>query len=1018
MNEATASPNMEAKCPACGNPLPSGGLAGLCPACLLQQAAVETATQPEAVPFQAPSVAEVAAMFPQLEIRSLLGKGGMGAVYQARQPGLDRLVALKILPGQAATGTDFADRFNREARALAKLNHPNIVTVHEFGQVNGMPYFIMEYVDGLNLRQLEQAGKLSPREALQIVPQICAALQFAHDAGIVHRDIKPDNILLDKLGRVKIADFGIAKLVGAPADTAVPETQGAIGTPNYMAPEQVEKPQSVDHRADIFSLGVVFYEMLTGELPLGKFGPPSSGPRGMRVDVRLDEVVLRALEKEPDRRYQHASQVKTAVETIASTQPGGPPPPIAPGIAAGAPPDPGEVPADLLARDYSLNIGHCLSRGWALLKAHFWPLVGITALMMLLIGIADSILVRVSSFRSDYGQENHDNTSLLGLLLTGPLFAGLFLYFLKTMRGEKVTVETAFAGFGARFLHLFLVHLVACFLIGLGFVCFVIPGIYLLVAWCFALVLAMDKGLDFWPAMELSRKMVNKHWWSLLGCLLVLGLVVAAGLMACGLGVFITIPLAIAAFLYAYEDIFGRRLAPGAPVAPPPVARAEAPQPAAPQPAVAPQAAAPQAAGWKAAAGGIPPAKVSLAAEPSGPAGPTGPAGTVVFPTPPQPAVPRPAPVARKGWPGWKILLVLVILGGLLLAITTAGLFRWSRFGFGSWEIILALSALILPFLLIAVLVMVWTWLRPQPALVEPSQPAPRSPWGTLGKISLVLVALLLMVALLSEMVFGVVNYRFHRANRVFQVYASSPGWPAIPAPSHAPAAPAAPTEPTPPAEPAEPAEPANSPAPLTPALDGLVDRTRQELDKAGIRFDQLQVTAAGAAQLFISLTGLQARQPGGGANDWVNLVGLLQGSPGATGGWTFTGQGQLATVHFDLAPFDLKQVLAEAAQRSATPHGSHESLVERLEAAATISDLDKKDTALSGLVKEAAAMGDTQLTTDALSQMMNMENRDRTTQVAAKLLAARGQRKKALELVKGMADVELRDRALAELAE
>src|SRR5207237_5715205 len=161
-------------------------------------------------------------------------------------------------------------------------NHPNIVAVHEFGVAasgtsasTGPPYFIMEYVDGLNLRQLEQAGNLSPREALEIVPQICEALQFAHDEGIVHRDIKPENILLDKKGRVKIADFGIAKIMGHETDRVMTETQGAIGTPHYMAPEQVEKPQEVDHRADIFSLGVVFYEMLTGELPLGKFAPPS-----------------------------------------------------------------------------------------------------------------------------------------------------------------------------------------------------------------------------------------------------------------------------------------------------------------------------------------------------------------------------------------------------------------------------------------------------------------------------------------------------------------------------------------------------------------------------------------------------------------------------------------------------------------------------------------------------------------------------------------------------------------------
>src|SRR5271169_1915212 len=309
-------------CPNCRKPLPPDVPLGLCPECLIKsgfptESGTDLPGEAARARFVPPPIGELARLFPQLEILSLIGKGGMGAVYKARQPMLDRIVALKILPAQVTHGTDFADRFTREARALAKLNHPNIVMVHEFGQVNGQPYFIMEFVDGLNLRQLEQEGKLSPREALKIVPQICEALQFAHDAGIVHRDIKPDNILLDKKGRVKIADFGIAKILGTAEDPAIPVTQGAIGTPHYMAPEQVEKPQTVDHRADIFSLGVVFYEMLTGELPLGKFAPPSFSPRGLQVDVRLDEVVLRALEKEPERRYQQASQVKTAVENIA-----------------------------------------------------------------------------------------------------------------------------------------------------------------------------------------------------------------------------------------------------------------------------------------------------------------------------------------------------------------------------------------------------------------------------------------------------------------------------------------------------------------------------------------------------------------------------------------------------------------------------------------------------------------------------------------------------------------------------
>ncbi len=346
MNDTESGRNMTRQCPQCGAPLSANALEGLCAACLLRQgASAETATHTEAIPFQPPDVAEVVRLFPQLEILAFIGKGGMGAVYKARQPALDRLVALKLLPPQVAGGPGFAERFAREARALAKLNHPNIVAVYESGQVNGLPFFLMEFVDGLNLRELERAGKLSPREALQIVPQICEALQFAHDEGVVHRDIKPENILLDKKGRVKIADFGIAKIMGAgspdpaagggSAASAAPGAEPSrltgegktVGTPNYMAPEQVETPQSVDHRADIFSLGVVFYEMLTGELPLGKFAPPSSRARGVTVDVRLDEVVLRALEKEPERRYQQASHVRTAVQNITGF-PGQPPRPF------------------------------------------------------------------------------------------------------------------------------------------------------------------------------------------------------------------------------------------------------------------------------------------------------------------------------------------------------------------------------------------------------------------------------------------------------------------------------------------------------------------------------------------------------------------------------------------------------------------------------------------------------------------------------------------------------------------
>ena len=307
-------------CPNCRKTLPPGVPMGLCPECLIK-AGFPTGTDP-AVPsgprFVPPTVEEMARLFPQLEIIGLIGQGGMGAVYKARQPALDRLVALKILPPSMANDPGFAERFNREARTLARLNHPNIVSVYDFGQAGTLNYLLMEFVDGSNLRDIEQTGTLSAEQALAIVPQICEALQFAHNEGIVHRDIKPENLLLDKKGRLKITDFGIAKILGVPAGQAsLTGDRDILGTPHYMAPEQLEKPLTVDHRADIYSLGVVFYEMLTGELPLGKFSAPS---KMVQVDVRLDEVVLHTLEKEPGRRYQHASQVKTDVETITSTK--------------------------------------------------------------------------------------------------------------------------------------------------------------------------------------------------------------------------------------------------------------------------------------------------------------------------------------------------------------------------------------------------------------------------------------------------------------------------------------------------------------------------------------------------------------------------------------------------------------------------------------------------------------------------------------------------------------------------
>ena len=335
-----------AACPRCGAELTPDAPQGLCPRCLVQASfdsnpsgePIEITEEPAAAPAVAkhispPAPAELAAHFPQLEIQELLGYGGMGAVYKARQTKLDRAVALKIIRPESAEAPAFAERFNREARMLARLNHPQIVAVHDFGEVTGdesaadgsgptkLYYFLMEYVDGADLRRLMNDGHVNPEQALAIISQICEALQFAHSEGIVHRDIKPENILLDRYGRVKIADFGLAKLaLRSDQDFTLTATHQIVGTLRYMSPEQMAGSDTVDHRADIYSLGVVFYEMLTGEVPMGQFEPPSNVAP---IDARLDEVVMRSLAREPERRFQQAADVKSSLDLI-STPAGNP----------------------------------------------------------------------------------------------------------------------------------------------------------------------------------------------------------------------------------------------------------------------------------------------------------------------------------------------------------------------------------------------------------------------------------------------------------------------------------------------------------------------------------------------------------------------------------------------------------------------------------------------------------------------------------------------------------------------
>ena len=317
-------------CSSCGASLDAAAPGGLCPRCLMARAMIptESLTGPRAAP---PTVGQVAAAFPTLDVFELIGAGGMGAVFRARQLKLNRLVALKVLPASlAARDPAFAERFEREGQMLARLHHPNIVAVYDSGRAGDFFYLLMEHVDGVNLREAMRASRFTPAQALAIVPRICDALQFAHDEGVLHRDIKPENILLDAKGRVKLADFGVGKMLGetaelgstgsapAPPGGALTQAGTALGTPQYMAPEQREHPDTVDHRADIYSLGVVFYELLTGELPVGKFAPPSEKSA---TDPRVDTIVQQALEQERERRQQSAGEVRTQVETIAGSPP-------------------------------------------------------------------------------------------------------------------------------------------------------------------------------------------------------------------------------------------------------------------------------------------------------------------------------------------------------------------------------------------------------------------------------------------------------------------------------------------------------------------------------------------------------------------------------------------------------------------------------------------------------------------------------------------------------------------------
>jgi serine/threonine protein kinase len=273
-------------------------------------------SKPSRGTWQPPSPEQLQGDFPQYEIRGILGRGGMGAVYKGWQRSLDRFVAIKILPPDFDDGVSgFTERFKREAKAMAHLKHPGIVAVHDAGTTSGgLLYFVMECIEGTDVQKLvTERGRIEPGEALRITGAVCAALAYAHGHGVIHRDIKPSNVMIEADGDVKIADFGLAKST-APETTLLTMSNITMGTLDYMPPEALQDAAHADHRADIFAVGVMLYQMLTGKLPRGKYIAPSRLVPGL--DKRMDRIVDRALQPERTARYASAGEMGAALAPI------------------------------------------------------------------------------------------------------------------------------------------------------------------------------------------------------------------------------------------------------------------------------------------------------------------------------------------------------------------------------------------------------------------------------------------------------------------------------------------------------------------------------------------------------------------------------------------------------------------------------------------------------------------------------------------------------------------------------
>ena len=258
--------------------------------------------------FKAPTTEELQQLLPAYDVLSFIAKGGMGAVYKAHQKSLERNVAIKILPREFGEDHGFRRRFEDEAKAMAKLNHPNLISVYDFGEVDHMLYIVMEFVDGKSFHESFHGRAIAEKEVAHLVAGICEGLAHAHEAGILHRDIKPANILLDSKNRPKIGDFGLARL------TEETEGEGIIyGTPDYIAPEMIKNPGAVDTRSDVFSTGVILYELLTGKLPEKRYIPASQIED---VDPRFDKIVRRATHPSPMLRFANGEAMASDLKTL------------------------------------------------------------------------------------------------------------------------------------------------------------------------------------------------------------------------------------------------------------------------------------------------------------------------------------------------------------------------------------------------------------------------------------------------------------------------------------------------------------------------------------------------------------------------------------------------------------------------------------------------------------------------------------------------------------------------------